>query len=171
MNKQETIKIMRVLSANYKSYFDKLNQDELEALMLTYDYTFKNYSFEDVQRAVLQHIRTNIYQSPNIAEINRILAPKLSIDFDEMFDVAWKNLSANRGRANGNWDKLTKTQQEFISVDLLVRLGKSLESDKPYLRKELINDWSIKVNKINNSLLVGETKYLPFVKETKLLEG
>lgn len=157
MIREEAVKAVAVLSNAYKPYFEKFNEDELEMYINTFYACLSEYDFKNVQVAIIQHIKTNKYPYPNIAEINSLLAPKLNIDCEKMWSIAMKNCRADMKYARENYEKLDPNIKPFFTPELLNEIGWATNDDIAYIKQRVFKEWQGKAKNANDKALLGVT--------------
>lgn len=155
MTREETIKVVAVLSISYKPYFEKFSKDELDMYINTFHACLNEYDFKDVQIATMNHIKTNKYAYPNIAEINSLLAPKIKIDCEKMWSIAMKNCRADMKYAKANYENLDESIKPYFTPELLNEIGWARNDEISYIKQRVFKEWQTKAQNVNDKALIG----------------
>lgn len=93
MNKEETRLILNTLRVNYPQSYRNMNAEEKQALLNLWCKAFENIPYKFVEEAVYGIISTDIREfAPNIAQVKREIAKKLTPDLDVTATYQWERV-------------------------------------------------------------------------------
>lgn len=116
MNKEEILKIIKILKISYPSYFRELQDDEIVLMTQLWEKKFKNYSLDQVSNAIDNLTSKSKYMpsiSEVLSEIVQINTPQLKLNpYGE-----WENvLKAIRKYGTYGEDKALQSLEEPTST-------------------------------------------------------
>lgn len=175
MTREEAIKILTVLKANYQNLYKNISKKEAEDIIELYQIMFKDCDYKLVNLAVTELINTFQYP-PTIADIkNKMyeLSNKDEKSPTELWDKLLKAIRNGTYGYNEEFKKLPKEVQEFVREPFQLHELAGLESGKIHtvVKGQFLKQIEIiKQRKKEESIMLQETKQILFNGDYKLLD-
>lgn len=132
MTREEVIKILTILKANYQNLYRNISKKEAEDIIELYQMMFKNCDYKLVNLAVAELINTFQYP-PTIADIKNKMYELSSRDDDKSTSELWdKLLKAIRNGTYGyekEFEELPMEVKEFVREPFQLHELASIDSN------------------------------------------
>lgn len=114
MNKEEILKLIKILKISYPSYFRELQDDEIVLMTQLWERKFKNYSLEQVSQAIDNLTSKSKYMpsiSEILSEIIQMSTPQLNpySEWENVLKAVRKYGTYNQDKALASLDEPTST--------------------------------------------------------------
>ncbi len=174
MNKSETAKILGYIKGAYIYIFSKFTENEREAMVMTWQNSFKNTDFKEVSEAVIKWCNAEKL-APTIADIKKTMFELSNINIttsSEAWEIVLKKCSIDRRYAKENFGKLPNNIKKAIgSYSFLCELGNANDQQSSYLRKEFESKYNSIIEIEQKKLFNGEITYAQLENNNALLEN
>ena len=149
MNRKDITKIIMMLKISYPYAFKEMNEQEVESMVNLYQEMFKEYTYEEVSKAITNIINTSEYM-PTIATIKSKIYEIKHLEGESNAELWDKFLSAIR---NGSYH----AEEEFEKLPPLV---------KAYVRNpRQLQEYAIMDSDVIHSVVKGQ-----FLKQIELIK-
>lgn len=175
MTREEAIKILTILKANYQNLYKNISKKEAEDIIELYQMMFKDCDYKLVNYAVAELINTFQYP-PTIADIKNKMYELSSRNDDKSPSELWdKLLKAIRNGTYGyeeEFEKLPREVQEFVREPFQLHELASIDSKTIHtvIKGQFLKQIEIiKQRQKETNMMLPETRKMIFGSTEKLL--
>lgn len=175
MNREEAIKVLTILKANYQGFYKDISKKEAEEVISLYQIMFENCDYKLVTLAVKELINT-FQHPPTVADIKNKMYELVNMRNDksptELWDKLLKAIRNGTYGYNEEFKKLPKEIQEFVREPFQLHELAGMDSNTIHsvVKGQFLKQIEIiKHRQKQESIMLPETKQLLFHENYKLL--